>query len=45
MTHTACTYDQKDNSQSLNFLHPLLLNSVENHMVIHYIQTTRVYVL
>lgn len=40
MAHTACTYDPKDNSQSVNFLLPLVLNSVENHMVIHYIQTT-----
>jgi hypothetical protein len=38
LPQTACAYDQKDNSQSL-------LISVENHMVIHYIQTTRFYAL
>ena len=27
--------DQKDNSQSINFLHPLLLISADNHIVIN----------
>ena len=35
MTHTVCAYDQKDNSQSINFLLPLLLISAEKRIVIH----------